>query len=148
MFEPSDGKILVYECATPDNCVLLSPGVSYHFELFVEPNTQRLFMAVEGGDLAKKILFDIIATVPPLSELTTIAFGRSTFYCADGTCSLYIDNLFIDCSCYVVNETAINTEGLCVHNFKAKGIVDNDHPASEAWKKYTCKECGCWYYGH
>lgn len=146
--EPVDGKISVYECDTPDHAVTLLPDVEYTFDFLIDPITQRVCVTIEGGALQRTVLFDEIVTYPPFSELFQIAFGRSTFYCSDDSYALYIDNLKIGCSLYTVDEGSVNEENKCDHDFKVKGVVDYDHPASEKWKKYTCKDCKRWYYGH
>ena len=147
-FEEQEGKILAYQKNDRGNSVLLEPDVRYQFDLNVEPTTQRLIMTVEGDGLPKKVLFDMIANYPPLSDLLQIGIGRKTYYCSDGSFALYLDDLEISYELYTYDESGMNMEHQCDHNFKIKGIVDQEHPASEAWKKYTCKKCDCWYYGH
>lgn len=147
-FEPVDGKIKVYDSGTPDVAVTLSPDVKYSFDLLVEPESQHLFLTVTGDELPTKVLFDVISPYPPLSDVTQIGIGRGTFYCADDSYGLYIDNLEIGCSLFEANETSVDETYHCDHDFIAKGVVDYDHPASERWKKYTCKDCGFWCYGH
>ena len=148
-FEPIDGKIKAYGEVGTENYVVLSPDVEYTFNLEVDVVGKRLVLTVEGGDISSpKVMFDLKSEQPPLTDLFQIGIGRETFYCSDGRYGLYMDDLELGCSLFTVNDEKVNDAGYCDHDFKAKRIIDYDHPASELWKKYTCKECGCWYYGH
>ena len=84
-----------------------------------------------------------------MTDFWAAYFGRDKFYCADTSqFALYVDNIEAGYLDEVVDQSMVNTDTQCTHDFIIKGIIDSDHPAYEAWKKYTCKDCGCWYYGH
>ncbi len=141
-----NGKLLAYKKGNSANAITLTPDVLYTFTLNYDYSTERMLMTVKGADLSELVVFEV--SQPLTTTFTMIGITRSNFFCSDGTYSLYMDNMTVGYEGLTLDESKVNEENLCDHNFKVKGIVDYDHPASEAWKKYTCKDCGCWYYAH
>ena len=140
-----NGKMLAYKSYNKSNAILLNPDVLYTFTLNYNYSTERMLMTVKGADLNEVVLFEV--NQPLTTTFTMIGISRNAFFCSDGTYSLYMDNMTVGYVGLTLNESQVNTTNLCDHNFAVKGVVDYDHPASEKWKKYTCKDCGCWYYG-
>ena len=147
-----DGEFGVcYEQSSFYQRYVLTSGVEYTFDFHIDYETLQATMTVQGADLEKSVIFEKVATRQMLDEFRMMGISRYEFFCSetsDGSYKLYMDDLTIGCQVESINTEQVNEENLCDHDFTVKGIIDYDHPASEAWKKYTCKDCGCWYYGH
>ena len=138
----SDGKLIV------DDVYVLEDGVSYIFTAYLSPITNEIYFTMNGGKYVDVLLCSGIAAYK-VTDFWAAYFGRDKFYCSDTSqFALYIDNIKAGYLDEIVNQSMVNVDTQCDHDFIVKGIVDYDHPAAEAWKKYTCKDCKRWYYGH
>lgn len=138
----NDGRLIV------EDKYPLEENVVYRFTAILNPTTNEIFFIMNGGKYVGVLLYSGKAAYK-VTDFWAAYFGRNKFYCADTSqFGLYVDNICAGYLDEVVDQKMVNVDTQCDHYFVAKGVIDSDHPASEAWKKYTCEDCGCWYYGH
>ncbi len=138
----AEGKLLV------DDRFALEEDTVYTFTSLLNPITNDVTLYLNGGGYINTVICSGKA-VYKVNKVWGVYFGRPQFYCADTSqFALCVDNIEAGYINEVVDTSLVNEVHECDHDFTVKGVVDYDHPASESWKKYTCKDCKRWYYGH